>query len=235
VLNFLCSVNYFLSCWYKRSELGIRVAVFFAAATVSGAFGGLLAAGISSVPHPRGRPAWAWIFIIEGAATIVLGALSFWLVQDFPDSATFLSEPERAHVVRRLQADGQFSAAGEGLRARAVWEAIRAPRTWLCMLFFVGSDMPLYAFSLFLPSIIKEVWKTPASWYSAGPLITVLARLHVNASESPYRACLRLCVHRHCPRWMDRRQEAATRVFTHVCTGPSLKAISVSDVFQAVS
>jgi hypothetical protein len=29
--------------WYKRSEYGIRAAVFFSAATVSGAFGGLLA------------------------------------------------------------------------------------------------------------------------------------------------------------------------------------------------
>jgi hypothetical protein len=29
--------------WYKRSEFGIRAAVFFSAATVSGAFGGLLA------------------------------------------------------------------------------------------------------------------------------------------------------------------------------------------------
>jgi hypothetical protein len=29
--------------WYKRSEFGIRAAIFFSAATVSGAFGGLLA------------------------------------------------------------------------------------------------------------------------------------------------------------------------------------------------
>jgi hypothetical protein len=29
--------------WYKRSELGFRVALFFSAASVSGAFGGLLA------------------------------------------------------------------------------------------------------------------------------------------------------------------------------------------------
>ena len=29
--------------WYKRSEFGIRVAIFFSAASISGAFGGLLA------------------------------------------------------------------------------------------------------------------------------------------------------------------------------------------------
>ena len=32
-----------LFSWYKRSEFGIRAAIFFSAATVSGAFGGLLA------------------------------------------------------------------------------------------------------------------------------------------------------------------------------------------------
>ena len=32
-----------LHSWYKRSEYGIRVAIFFSAASVSGAFGGLLA------------------------------------------------------------------------------------------------------------------------------------------------------------------------------------------------
>ena len=32
--------------WYKRSEFGIRQAIFFSAATVAGAFGGLLAVSI---------------------------------------------------------------------------------------------------------------------------------------------------------------------------------------------
>ena len=35
--------------WYKRSEFGIRAAIFFTAASVSGAFGGLLAVGSVSV------------------------------------------------------------------------------------------------------------------------------------------------------------------------------------------
>ncbi|KAI1791780.1 major facilitator superfamily domain-containing protein [Ganoderma leucocontextum] len=108
-------VNYYLSCWYKRSEFGIRAALFFSAATVSGAFGGLLAAAISKLDGVGGKPAWAWIFIIEGLATVVAGALSFSIIQDFPDTAKFLTEAERTFIVRRLQSDDQFSAAGESL------------------------------------------------------------------------------------------------------------------------
>lgn len=40
------SLPFPLTGWYKRSEFGIRAAIFFSAATVSGAFGGLLAVSV---------------------------------------------------------------------------------------------------------------------------------------------------------------------------------------------
>jgi MFS family permease len=58
-------VNYYLSCWYKRSEFGIRAAIFFSAAAFAGSFGGLLAAAISKMGGVGGKPGWAWIFILE--------------------------------------------------------------------------------------------------------------------------------------------------------------------------
>jgi MFS family permease len=45
-------VNYYLSAWYKRRELGIRAAIFFSAAALAGSFGGLLAAAISETYAP---------------------------------------------------------------------------------------------------------------------------------------------------------------------------------------
>ncbi|KAF8216659.1 MFS general substrate transporter [Mycena galopus ATCC 62051] len=158
-------VNYYLSCWYKRSEFGIRAAIFFSAATVSGAFGGLLAAAISNMEGIGGKPAWAWIFILEGLATVLAGAVSFWIIQDFPDTAKFLTEAERTVVIRRLQSDAQYSAAGENLRWKYIWKSLLDWKTWVGMIVYVGADMPLYAFSLFLPSIISELGfdATPAN------------------------------------------------------------------------
>ncbi|KAF7430959.1 hypothetical protein PC9H_006674 [Pleurotus ostreatus] len=156
-------VNYYLSCWYKRSEFGLRAALFFSAATVSGAFGGLLAAAISNMEGIGGKPAWAWIFILEGLATVVAGIVSFWIIQDFPDTAKFLSEAERTVVVRRLQGDDQFSAAGEKLRWKYIWQSLLDWKTTsvnasVKVMVYAGSDMPLYAFSLFLPSIINQFY-----------------------------------------------------------------------------
>jgi MFS family permease len=56
-------INYYLSCYYKRSEFGIRAAIFFSAAALAGSFGGLLAAGIAQMGGVGGKPGWAWIFV----------------------------------------------------------------------------------------------------------------------------------------------------------------------------
>lgn len=54
-------VNYYLSCWYRRGEFGIRAAIFFSAAALAGSFGGLLAAAIAQMGGVGGKPGWAWI------------------------------------------------------------------------------------------------------------------------------------------------------------------------------
>ncbi|KAL8672675.1 MAG: hypothetical protein Q9168_002881 [Polycauliona sp. 1 TL-2023] len=147
-------INYYLSCWYKRHEFGIRAAIFFSAAAVSGSFGGLLAAAISNMDGVGGKAGWSWIFILEGIATIFIGIASFWMVFDFPDSATFLSPIDRERVIRRLKEDQQSSAEHEEFQMSYFWASVKDWKTWLFAIVYMGTDGPLYAFSLFLPTII---------------------------------------------------------------------------------
>ncbi|KAK2049071.1 major facilitator superfamily transporter [Colletotrichum somersetense] len=154
-------VNYYLSCWYKRSEFGIRAAIFFSAAAISGSFGGALAAAIEQMAGVGGRPGWAWIFILEGLLTVLFGVASFWMVHDFPDEAKFLSEDDRLRVIRRLKMDQQASADHEEFKMSFFWQAVKDWKMWLGMAIYMGCDMPLYAFSLFLPTIVNELgWNT---------------------------------------------------------------------------
>ncbi|KAI5118029.1 hypothetical protein M0805_004894 [Coniferiporia weirii] len=155
-------IAFYLSCWYKRSELGSRVALFFTSATVAGAFGGLLAAAISKMDGVGGKPAWAWVFILEGLFTVLVAIASFWMVQDFPDTAGFLTEDERNFIIDRLQADQQFSAGGEAFKMKHVWQGLSDKKTWIAMGIYMGFDGPLFAFSLFTPTVINEVpWCDP--------------------------------------------------------------------------
>ncbi|KAK0536904.1 hypothetical protein OC842_001814 [Tilletia horrida] len=153
-------VNFMISGWYKRSEFGLRAAIFFSAATASGAFGGLLSAAIHNMDGVAGYEGWRWIFILIGIVTSVAGFLSFYLVQDFPDKARCLTEPERKYILARLAADQQFSVAGEPFKWRHVARAFLDVKTYVGMLAYAGADAPLYAFSLFTPKIIQQLGYT---------------------------------------------------------------------------
>ncbi|MCJ1462724.1 hypothetical protein MMC07_001327 [Pseudocyphellaria aurata] len=150
-------INYYLSCWYKRSEFGIRAAIFFSAAAVSGSFGGLLAAAITNMSGVGNKKGWAWIFILEGLATMVVGLASFWMVYDFPDEAKFLSDVDRQRVLRRLKADQQSSAEHEEFKMSYFWASIKDWKTYLSAVIYMGCASPLYAFSLFLPTIVNDM------------------------------------------------------------------------------
>lgn len=152
-------ISYYLSCWYKRSEFGVRIAIFFSAAAVSGSFGGLLAAAIVKMDGLGGLHGWAWIFILEGIVTVLAGIASFWLVYDFPEKARFLCEADRNRVIRRLQANNQ-AAGHEDFNTKIIWQAFKDYKTWLAMTIYSGCSVSLYAFSLFLPTIITQLGYT---------------------------------------------------------------------------
>ena len=78
-----------------------------------------------------GVDGWQWIFIIEGLLTVTVAIGAWFIIQDFPDNAKFLKDDERAFVIKRLQADDQFSAAGEKLRLKYIWQSLVDWKTWV--------------------------------------------------------------------------------------------------------
>ena len=96
--------------WYCRGEIQLRQAMFFSAASIAGAFSGLLAYAIGKMDGAGGLEGWRWIFILEGIATVVVAVAAFWLLYDFPETAGFLTQEERDFVVLRLRYQGQAKA-----------------------------------------------------------------------------------------------------------------------------
>jgi hypothetical protein len=93
--------------WYRRHEVNFRIALFFSAATIAGAFGGLLARLINLMDDVGGLEGWRWIFILEGILTFVVALASFWMLYDYPDTAKFLTDAERVVIAERLSLDTQ--------------------------------------------------------------------------------------------------------------------------------
>jgi len=97
---------YFLSCWYTRAELGLRYAMLYSGALISGAFSGLIAAGITgNMDGLHGLRAWRWLFIIEGTITIGIAISALFVLPNFPRTTTWLTENERTLATWRLEED----------------------------------------------------------------------------------------------------------------------------------
>jgi len=120
---------------------------------------------------------WAWIFILEGLLTIMAGIASFWAVYDFPDDpkTKFLTAEDKARAINRLKEDHQSSAKHERFDMMYVYRALRDWKMWLGMMIYSGCTMPLYAFSMFLPTVIHDLGLsssvTQTQLYSAPPYI----------------------------------------------------------------
>jgi len=97
---------YFLSSWYTRKELGFRTATLYSGSLFSGAFSGLIAAGVvDNMDGLKGLRAWRWLFIIEGAVTIVVAFAAVFILPDFPRTTKWLTDDERALAIWRLDED----------------------------------------------------------------------------------------------------------------------------------
>ncbi|KAF3940251.1 hypothetical protein ABW19_dt0208001 [Dactylella cylindrospora] len=156
-------VNYILSCWYRRSELGFRSAIFFSAAAISGSFGGLFAYGLQQMDGVAGRGGWSWIFIIEGIIVIIISILSWWMVFNFPDDYANKPNSKRAKLIRCTEEDSHKKDAppADTPPVRPFKETLVLSltdwKTYTGIMIYGGAAGPLFAFSLFLPSLIADM------------------------------------------------------------------------------
>ena len=97
---------FFLSSWYTRKELGFRTALLYSGSLLSGAFSGLISAGITNdLDGARGLRAWRWLFIIEGVITVFVAFCAYFVLPNFPRTTSWLTEEEKALAIWRLEED----------------------------------------------------------------------------------------------------------------------------------
>ena len=108
-----------------------------------------------------GYHGWRWIFILEGLLTVVVSLIAYHFIANYPSTAKFLTETERAYILTRLK-NSTDATRNEGFTWGNVMMAVQDPKVWLYGLVFHTMALPLYTLSLFLPTIIKELGYTAA-------------------------------------------------------------------------
>ncbi|EGP84014.1 uncharacterized protein MYCGRDRAFT_76558 [Zymoseptoria tritici IPO323] len=153
-------IAFFLSNFYKREELYFRVGIFVSAASMAGAFGGLLAAGLSQIPKwgAAAAPIYEWrnIFFFEGILTMALGALAPLLLPQSPSTSTFLTSREKHIATTRLLLESR-STATEKVTPTHIRRAILNINNTICALGFLLINITVQGLSLFMPTVLRDM------------------------------------------------------------------------------
>ncbi|KAL4998699.1 major facilitator superfamily domain-containing protein [Aspergillus recurvatus] len=168
---------YFLSLFYQRRELGFRVSILLGMSPVANCFASSLAYGITHIRHST-LESWRFLFIIEGAPTVLFAIVVFFFLPDSPGTAKFLSESQQTTAVERLHTVDR--TAKNRLDRRQVLAGLTDYKNYVHTLIHFCCNFSFAGLSNFLPTIIQHMGYTS-----------------INAqglSAPPYFASFLLCV-----------------------------------------
>ncbi|CAG8179825.1 unnamed protein product [Penicillium salamii] len=142
-------VAYYITLWYPRHRAQFRQAMFFSAASVAGAFSGLLAYAIAKMDGVGGYAGWRWIFILEGLLTVFVALVAPFSIHDSPETATFLTEKERQFVIHSLRIQNssdshEMVVKDDKFQWRYVYDAFTDWQIWLGLFMYWGITCPFH-------------------------------------------------------------------------------------------
>lgn len=177
---------FYLSAWYTRKELGFRTAVLYSGSLISGAFGGLVTAGITSnMDYLHGLRAWRWVFIIEGGITIGIAIVAYWILPNMPRTTPWLSEEERQLAAYRLQEDigeEDWTSAESQSFLSGFKLAMLDAKTWVLTLLLLA-NVSSASVTNFFPTVVKTLGydNVKTLLLTAPPYVLAVITTYLNA------------------------------------------------------
>ncbi|KAF7555293.1 hypothetical protein G7Z17_g2279 [Cylindrodendrum hubeiense] len=147
---------YMISMFYTRKEIATRMSIFYTGNILASSFSGLIAAGVfAGLDGKMGLAGWRWLFIIQGAVSILVSIVAFFTLPDSPLKTQWLTPKERQLAHNRICIDTTGRREGT-----SVWTGLReAVVDWRTWVFCLMDNMHLSAngFKNFLPTVIETL------------------------------------------------------------------------------
>jgi len=144
--GFYPGVIYYFTFWMPRALRTRVLALFLLSLPLCNILGSPISAHILLMDGGWGFTGWQWVFLLEGAPAVLLGAAAWFVLADGPVSATWLTAEEKAEVAHDLESD------------TVVQRAAAPARPWLLVAgdsaaYFLWST-GIYGLSFWLPTIL---------------------------------------------------------------------------------
>ncbi|GME23757.1 putative transporter [Neofusicoccum parvum] len=189
--GFIPDAVLYLSYFYTKAEMPIRLAFFWFVDSMSGVAASFIAYGVLHMRGTAGRPGWAWLFLLEAAISLAIGLLSFAFLVPGPTQTRtwwnprghFDAREERILVNRVLRDD---PSKGDMHNRQAIslpmlWRSLKDYDLWpvyaVGVLFEIPSAPPKAYLSLTLKAIGFSTFETTL----LGIPVTVYAALNMLA------------------------------------------------------
>ncbi|KAF9885544.1 hypothetical protein FE257_012750 [Aspergillus nanangensis] len=167
-----------MSCWYTKSEMGLRCAVMHLGSILSGSFAGLIAAGVySKLEGHNNMGGWRWLFIIEGLVSLAAALIAFFLLPDTPEAMSgatrwLFDATEQQFAIERMRRD-QVSNQKTN---RSVWYGLKLAlqdyRVWMLAL-IACTQGSTTGYSSFYPEMVEGM-------HIGGTVVTLLCTVPPN-------------------------------------------------------
>ncbi|CAG1980304.1 unnamed protein product [Fusarium graminearum] len=154
----------YLTTFYHKKHISLRNAYFYSISAISGAVGGLVALGIGELDNhdcfecgAGGWRAWRWIITINGIPTVLTAFAVPFVLPNTPATAKCLTPEDRQALLDLRAAEIGQTTSGQEMHKEDVIAAIKDWKIWALSIAQYCSHSVLYSFSVFLPTIIKEM------------------------------------------------------------------------------
>ncbi|KFY95411.1 hypothetical protein V500_02803 [Pseudogymnoascus sp. VKM F-4518 (FW-2643)] len=152
-------IAYYLSRWYRRSELAFRLALYIVMAPLAGAFGGLLASAILKIDGVGGLHTWQMIFAIEGIITCGLSIIAFVTLTDRPETARWLTQDEKDLAIARVKSERVATTEVlDTIDKTKTMRGIFCPVTLATSFIFLLDNITVQGLAFFAPTIVKTIY-----------------------------------------------------------------------------
>jgi len=155
-------ISYFLTCFYRRSELLLRIGWFVNGACLAGAFGGLFAAGLGQIPRwgVGNVPIHTWrnIFFFEGILTVVIGLVVMYFLPSTPMDCKSLSDRHRLIAAERINREyNDTRTKGHHITKKDVYRGIFNINNIIYGFSFMFANVAVQSLALFMPTILAAI------------------------------------------------------------------------------
>jgi len=144
----------YLTYWFPAAYRARIIAAFMVAIPLSLAVGSPISTAILAMSGLAGFKGWQWLFLIEGAPTILLAVIVLWVLPDRPRDARWLADDQKRWLEETLDKEQQAVQATHGM---SFWRTfIDARVLGLSFIYFANLTTNL-GLAFFLPQMIKEI------------------------------------------------------------------------------